>query len=462
MSIEEFKKSYKNGNIKILRTYIKLDKVLSTTKFITYLEKSFSANRDIYNILVLILFNKYDLNKVVKKLIKTDNVELFENILTTDIQEHNKPVLDENYLISCTVPKGRISMAKAIYEYGHGFDDTYNTVLELLRKYDFRYGSESETDSETDNKSYSVDSFIWAMWDGKYTDAVKIMSYVNPTCWDNFAIKFVLIEEPIEFIRELLAHDSIDPGIDDNWLLKKCIREGKYPIVNELLKHPLVIVENIDAVVVDYIIDQNCLCVAERLLRSGDKNIIDFFKMVSDSLIEIDNDVTYLAVKLGIITGTVANKQYLKKFKIDKHYIILPYKLNLDPIQICKLAFEEDDIDMAMSIINYNISIDLYILMDLLIEHKNSDVYNYVIDKLNQYDPTWLIVTAGMVINTSSVEDKKFYKYVFNLAKDLSDVDLEWAYGKCKHDFGKRYIIEEVRLRYSKKDFKKFLLNCED
>jgi hypothetical protein len=350
--------------------------------------------------------------------------------------------------------------------------------LDLLRDYDFEsdftsdYESKSESDTETTSASESksisndninsIDSFVMALWNGKYENATKIMSYVNPSCWDNFAIKFVLIEEPIEFIRELLRHDSIDPGIDDNWLLKKCIRKGKYPIVNELLKHPLVIVEDIDVMVVEYIIYHNCLCAAQRLLLSKDINVIDLFKVFSNFLIEIDNDITYLAAKLGIITGTVDNIRYLKKFKIEKNYTILPYKLNLDPIQICELAFEEDDIDMVSNITNFRISIELYPLMDLLIKYEKSEVYKYVIGKLDQYDPTHLIITAGIVINTSSISDKKFYKYMLNIAKDNPMVNFEIAYGSCQHDFGKRCIVEEVRLKYSKKQFKKFLLDCED
>src|SRR5208282_4620416 len=106
MSLKKFKKAYNNSDIKTLRKYINGPKIIeSTRKFITYVEKSFWTNRNIYDVLVLILFNQYNLNRAVKIIIDTDNVDLLENILSNDVGIE----LDEN-LILLTVPKGRVSM----------------------------------------------------------------------------------------------------------------------------------------------------------------------------------------------------------------------------------------------------------------------------------------------------------------------------------------------------------------
>lgn len=51
----------------------------------TYLEESFITNREVYNILILILFNQYDLNRIISDVIDRDNVDLLENILSNDV-----------------------------------------------------------------------------------------------------------------------------------------------------------------------------------------------------------------------------------------------------------------------------------------------------------------------------------------------------------------------------------------
>lgn len=112
MSVDEFKHAYKNANIKRLRLYIKLPKLLSTNKFITYTETSFTINWEVYDILVLIIFNQYDLTRVISDIIDRDNVDLLEDILSNDYDVE----LDEDLILK-TLSKGRINMAKAIYEY---------------------------------------------------------------------------------------------------------------------------------------------------------------------------------------------------------------------------------------------------------------------------------------------------------------------------------------------------------
>jgi len=63
------------------------------------------------------------------------------------------------------------------------------------------------------------------------------------------------------------------------------------------------------------------------------------------------------------------NRQYLRDYKLNKPYVEKPYALQLDPIQICKLAFKHNDIDLAKSIINYPISIKPEYLLKYLVKY---------------------------------------------------------------------------------------------
>jgi hypothetical protein len=58
MSLGAFKKAYQKSDTEILRKYIKNPKLLSTHKFMTCVEKSFTTNRNVYDVLLLILFNQ--------------------------------------------------------------------------------------------------------------------------------------------------------------------------------------------------------------------------------------------------------------------------------------------------------------------------------------------------------------------------------------------------------------------
>src|SRR5271165_6145666 len=110
-----FKKAYRNADIDQLKKYIKRPAELSIKKFMNITEKSFIANPEVYNVLVLILLNQYDLNEVTIDLINRDNIDLMESIFSYNTEL----VLDHEKLIPLTVPTGRVSMAKMIYEYNH-------------------------------------------------------------------------------------------------------------------------------------------------------------------------------------------------------------------------------------------------------------------------------------------------------------------------------------------------------
>lgn len=467
MSIESFKESYRNSNIVQLRKFIKKPKVISTKKFMTYVEESFVGNRPVYDILVLILFNQYDLNEAITDVINRDNVDLLEQILSNKYEVK----LDEN-LILLTVPKGRISMAKAIYEYIH--DETYlhpyKVITDLLEKHDFVFNKDEK----------SIDSFVIGLHkeltglnDGdrqleEHSSRIKnIIPHINPGLWDDFAIKYAVKMMYYSVIEELLSHPNVDPGADDNHSIETAIIIiDNYYIGTELLKHPMVPVDgNITNEFIMYIIRYNCLCVAEKILRLGDDNIVAMFKRQStiDFMIENHNDITYLAIKLGIFSVSklinahpeqkVEIKKYLREFKIDDTYVSKPYDSNLDPDEILRLAFEEDDVDLAKSIKNYPVSIHGCYLMHLLVKYTNH-VSKYIYNKvLVEYNPYKLLIGVSKVYH-------ELFDKVFDIIADWYALDYEHLYDNC-HNNGdvNDIILAHIEDNYSKKKYKKF---CED
>ena len=450
MSLESFKKSYNNSDIPQLRKFIKKPKVLSTHKFMTYVEKSFTTNRAVYDILILILFNKYDLDKIAVDMIDRDNVDLMENIFTsftTDL------VLDYERLIPLTVPRGRVSMAKMIYEYNHGNEDSYEVVNRLLRRYEFVY----------DENKNSIDSLVLALCKRNDDHAKLIIPYINPNFWDDFAIKYAT-QYNSSILKILLSHNMVDPGVDDNFPLKIAI-ENCYRIANELLKHPLVAVNNINLSFIEYLIEYNCLCVAERLLRCENNNIIRLFKKpeIINAMIEYHNDITYLAIKLGIFNKkkllNISNS-YLANFKIDDTYVIKPYDQNLDPVQIYKKAIEYDDIDQVKSIRNYPISITPYFLLHYLVKYGqicDTDSYKYVWNNiLKKYNPTILLITAAQPYKYDPAD---LFKEIFKIVKDNPILDYEEVYLECdcdNHYYEKEFMEKKIKENYNTKEYKKF------
>src|SRR5579863_4989471 len=176
MSKEKFKKVYQNSDITKLRKYMKSHTGLSVNKLMKYVTELFMSNRVVYDILVLILFNQYDLNEVVIDIIDRDNIELLENVLSNDYGVE----LDKEWILM-TVDKGRLTMAKAIYEYIYDVEpNSYKVICNLLIQYDFTYNKYEN----------SVDSFVLALHLGKYEHAKLIIPYINPGFWNNFAIKY--------------------------------------------------------------------------------------------------------------------------------------------------------------------------------------------------------------------------------------------------------------------------------
>lgn len=448
MSVENFKQAYNDEDLRSLRKYIKSSRVLSVDEFVTYVEKSFLTNREIYDILVLILFNKYNLNKVVVQLIKLDKVDLLEDILSTNIPKHNRPDLDEKIILN-TIPNGRITMAKTIYEYIYQISDPYDIIVKLLGYYNFKF--------VPNKNANSIDSFILALGEQKYPETLKMIPYINLNCWDNFIIKFAVAYGNVKIVKRILRNNTIDPGIDDNWALNIAINRECYDIANELLKHPLVSTMDSNNHFIRYIMEKNLLCVAKKILQPENSRIITCFKKYEYVALRCNNDVTYLAIKLGIIAGGNINRRFLEK--MDTEYMVLPYELNLDPIQICKMAFKEGDIDLAKNIKNYSISIPSNTIVKFLIKYKYTDVYDYVLNnRLKQYDPTKLIVSAGYLIDMRL--DKSLFKKILNVVKDNPNINYETVYGYSNSDIKRKYILKAVKLKYSEADYEIFVAKC--
>jgi hypothetical protein len=263
----------------------------------TYTQISFTTNREVYNILVLIIFNQYDLTRVISDIIDRDDVDLLEDILSNDYDVK----LDEELILK-TVPKGRVTMAKAIYEYIYDVKkNSYPVITNLVKHYKFVYNKDEN----------SIDSFVLALRRGKYEHIEKIIPYINPGFWNSFAIKYICEYNIINRIHEiniaqkLLSCPQIDPGIDDNYPLKAVINRHHYSMANELLKHPLVNIDYITVGFCEYLIENNKLCVAEKILRLGDNDTIKIFRKsimrFFDNEFDYHTDIIYLAIKLILI-----------------------------------------------------------------------------------------------------------------------------------------------------------------
>jgi hypothetical protein len=340
---------------------------ISTKKFVNYIETSFTTNRNIYDILVLILFNQYDLNKVISNIIDRDNIDLLEDILSNNYDVK----LDENLILK-TLSKGRVTMAKAIYEYIYDVKpNSYSIIRKLIDKYDFVY-------NENEN---SIDSFVLAIHLNKYKHAKNIIPYINPNFWNNFAIKYACRHDAISLMKCLLSHNMVDPTIDKEYVLRISIENGYYDIANELLKHPSSRIDKVDGYFISDLIENNYLCVAKKILGSENNDIISLFKSVLESMQQYINDVTKLVNQ--------------KKYPL---YIQIPYDQQLDPIQIYKRAISDNDMELAKSI-NYVLSIKPEHLFKYLkccrFGSKKKSVSSYIWNNiLKEYDPNELLLEA--------------------------------------------------------------------
>jgi hypothetical protein len=446
MSVNEFKHAYKNSNIKQLRKYIKLPKVLCTKKFVTYLETSFVDNREVYDILVLILFNQYDLTRVISDIIDRDNVDLLERILSNNYDVE----LDKNLILK-TEKKGRITMAKAIYEYIYDVKkNSYKVIMKLLEKYNFGYNVHEN----------SIDSFVLAILRMQHNNAENIISHINPNFWNNFAIKLACRYDQLSVVKRLLSHEMVDPGASNNCAFKLAVNYGYPRSTNEMIKHPLLPLNYITTRCIRCLIQYNYVCATEKVLRLGDDNIVAKFKKESmvDLMIEYHNDVTYLAIKLGIFNVSelidfyperkINIKKHLASIKLDKKYVNKPYELNLDSKQILQIALKDNDVDLAKSIKNYSVSICVEKLLSILDKYDN-DITDYICNEASAtYDPNIIL---------PEIKSYNIFEKIFNtIVQNNPDINCVYIYlNQCDGGIQK-FILKYVKKEYSDKYYKKF------
>jgi hypothetical protein len=450
MSKEDFRQAYENSDIKKLKKYVDGPKVLSTKELIKNLAECL-AKPKLFNVILQILFAQDNLNKIVSHIIKIDHIDLLDRVLSYD----DSLELDEKLILK-TLPRGRVTMAKMIYEYIHGSGDDLKIVCRLLKKYTFVYNPEENT----------IDSFVLALYLRENNDAIIALNHIGPNFWNDWAIRACGVWSNVEIAKRLLGHPMVDPGVDNNFCLKQAFKRGDYHMANELLKHPLVAVKGINLEFVCFVINHNCVCVAERMLRSGDNFIVSFFKErpAINSMISSCNDVTCLAIKLGIINlGEVlevklnkekAIKNHLKNVKLDDPYVMKSYEDNLDPLQIYQIALESDDMDLAKSIKSYPISISPHFLFSCLYGREDCEIYNYIWNtKIKEYDPIYFF-GAGPIWRLG-LSDSEMDK-LFNIFKDDPRFDYESICGSYQFKLCKSIMRELVKRNCNKKEYKAF------
>ena len=389
--MEKFKQALLDGDIPQLRTFIKKQKILSTHKFMTYVEKSFMTNRPVFDVCVLILLNQYDLDEVVMDIIDRNNTDLLDGVLSNASADLDKD------LVSDAMNKGRIIMARTIVKYIYGEKNLDIRIVRLLRGCDYVHDVEEK----------SIDSFLTTLRARKFDQTKIIMSYIDLSFWNDFAIKYATSLSAINIVKRLLRCNSVDPSSDDNLAYQIAMNDKHYHIANELLKHPLVRIIRINLGLVNFLIESNCLCVVEKIFNSTNDDAISFFKRpeIIHKMFHAHNDITYLAMKMDIMP-TINHEEIIKNLPLYqfKPYVEKPYELQLDPAQVIKRAIKYNDLDLALSIKNYSVSINAGLLFCYLIlydepidpiEFESESVCQYIwSNAIKQYNPNDLLLEA--------------------------------------------------------------------
>jgi hypothetical protein len=468
MSLEEFKQAYDTSNITVLKKYIKNPKILSVKQIVKYASSSFLVQPKVFDIIIQILFTHYEINKVIPIITGLGNNALLEYLLNYD----DSLKLNEN-LIDDAVSEGQIYMAKIIYEYIYEEDeDDLHIISKLFQTYYWPYNPEEN----------SIDSFILAMCYQNYQHAIEIVDHVVPNFWNDFPIRYCVTyftRYTSLLFEKLLAHDAVDPGANNNYALKTAIKRNNRYVALELLKHPLVQIENINSELVCGIIEKYQVCVAERLLRSEDNNIISLFKQphIIDMMIMTHNIVTYLAIKLDIFPVELLLETYpdeksqikknLRKIIIEEPYTLKPYKLNLDPMDLLYIAYETEDLDTAKQIKDYSLTVEPMLFLSLLNHYSDTKIGNYMWKNIiKEYDPNCLLF-CQIILQHEHPEETEVIK-LFDIIKDDPKLDCENIYAKSRmlHDETLWAICtvtmqELIKKKNSTKDYEKFCLKYE-
>lgn len=146
-------------------------------------------------------------------------------------------------------------------------------------------------------------------------------------------------------------------------------------------------------------------------------------------------------------------------FKIDNEFILKSYEPDLDPNDMCKLAFLNNDMELAESIVDYSISFDIFFFLKCLVRHRNdkyTDVYNYTLDnKINQFDPTELLCDLAYLMRSNENGVDEVFEKILILVKDNPKLKYKNVYYNCvlyncKPDLMKSVIKEKC----TKKEYK--------
>jgi hypothetical protein len=120
----------------------------------------------------------------------------------------------------------------------------------------------------------------------------------------------------------------------------------------------------------------------------------------------------------------------------------------LDPHQIFKLALKSDDIDLAKSIKNYPVALELSLLYYLGKYDANS-VSDYIYNNIIiTYDPTYIL---------KHISSHKTFKKIFKIIIDNDlDFNCEKIYRSQYDDDIKNEILDYMYDTYSVTDYEKF------
>jgi len=237
-----------------------------------------------YTALIDLLMSSHSADSVIKFLINKNDCESLAYISNMG-GEFSRELCED------TAENGQLTALISMI----GSDNSYVHIKEILIKYDFGC-----------NLNYPQDSFIIALHKHDLDKTKKILKN-HPkiaNTFDNFAIKYVCEHRDLQIVKLLLACDNVDPSVENNFPIKIAKAYQHYPIVLELLKHPLVSINEIDLEAVKRVIKEDHVCIAERMFNEEPEHMWTFFKKknIIRMTLEQNNNVTSLAIKVGMIT----------------------------------------------------------------------------------------------------------------------------------------------------------------
>lgn len=358
MSKSQFILSYKQSDLKTLSKFASVPDFLPIKTIISYIIDSYARNYDLCECLIKILVDQYESKSYIKILTDEGETDLVEIIIRNNIKLSKS-------MISYAATKGRICIMKIIYDVMN--PDKHNqckNVNHLLSKHNIIW-------QKTEN---TLDSFVWAIVEEEEERFAEIITYVNPSLWDNWAIKYAVKNNNNNTILDiLLRHPSVDPSSGGNYSLKICIKESASNMANKLLKHPLVGVEELTYVLIYRLINSDCLCSIKKIIKYGNDETKELLQNVlNEQSFEDISDTIYYCGKMGLcdyvqIDNNDADEEYDGDFFRNSSYIQnnvlmgdhvdLPYDQMLDPHEIFEQGLRDRDMDQINKLKNLLVSI---------------------------------------------------------------------------------------------------------